>query len=147
MNNITISLSQRSAWPVENESKNFFDATPSLIIYLRDLSNEKKISVEQINSQKVFNSNLGLYQIDIKGIGRVSQRVFWQEVEGKGVSIIINCIYFTDTAECELTNHVSNYGFNTSYLSILFHAELLPYWEVLQHDSLKLINSFNVLEK
>jgi hypothetical protein len=33
--------------------------------------------------KKVFNLNLGLYQIDVRGIGRVSQRVFWQEIEGK----------------------------------------------------------------
>ena len=110
------------------------------------MSTQTKISIEQINTQKKFNSNLGLYQIEVKGIGRISQRVFWQEVEEKGVSIIINCIYFTDSTKCELTNHVSDYGFNTSYLSILFHAELLPFWKNIQSDSIKLIDSFQIEE-
>ena len=31
-----------------------------------------------------------------------------------------------------------------SNLDIDFHAELLPHWEKIQRDSLKLIDSFNV---
>jgi hypothetical protein len=41
---------------------------------------------------------------------------------------------------------VPNYGFNTSYLNVYFHAELLPHWEKIQRDSLKLFNSFQIEE-
>ncbi|OOW16006.1 hypothetical protein [Acinetobacter sp. MF4640] len=145
VNNITVALNQRTIWLEEQENKGFFDSIASLKLYLRDIATHEEMSAKEINEKKVFNLNLGLYQIDVRGIGRVSQRVFWQEIEGKGVGVIINCHYFqSENTSCELSYHVPNYGFNTSYITIYFHAELLPHWQEIQQDSFKMIDSFRV---
>jgi hypothetical protein len=100
----------------------FFDFTTSKF-YLRK-------SAEEINKNKVFNPDLGLYEISFDRVGNVTKKVFWQEKKGKGVSLVIKCLYFkTGGSDCKLSSHVPNYGFNTSYLNVYFHAELLPHWK------------------
>ena len=39
-----------------------------------------------------------------------------------------------------------DYGFNTSYLNVYFHVELLPHWKNIQRDSLKFIDSLQIKE-
>ena len=74
-------------------------------------------------------------------------KIYWKEENGKGISVVIACAsYPSGATACELNSHVPNYGFNTSYLEINFHSELLPHWKQLQRDSLKLFNSFQIEE-
>ena len=114
-------------------------------LYLSPDGADIEISDEVINKNKVFNPDLGLYEISFDRVGNVTKKVSWQEKKGKGVSLVIKCLYFkTGGTDCKLSSHVADYGFNTSSLDVDFQAELLPHWEKIQRDSLKLIDSFNV---
>jgi len=149
---VRFSLHQRSVWNVEKrgESKDFFDETPILINHSKtdrhDFKNKR--SIDEINSIKVFNTDLDLYEIP--GYDDEKSRVvaYWQEVEGKGISLTIRCVYFklVDEPSCEYATHVPDYGYNTSYLKINFHADLLPRWKELHRDALQLIDRFTAKE-
>ena len=107
----------------------------------------KDMSISEINSEKKFNSRLSLYEIDLGEQDNISKRIYWKEENGKGIGVVIACAsYPSGATACELNSHVPNYGFNTSNLDIDFHAELLPHWEKIQRDSLKLFNSFQIEE-
>ena len=117
---ITIALNQRSVWKEEWGSGIWIDET------------------------KTFNSDLGLYEIEVKSDDGVGKKVYWQERKGKGVSLTIVCLYFkSGETSCEFNTHQPNYGFNTSYLTIDFHSELLPHWQEIYQDAEQLIHSFN----
>ena len=147
LNDITFSLHQRTIWTGMQEDKDFFDSAPVLKLYLNPDGADIEISDEEINKNKVFNPDLGLYEISFDRVGNVTKKVFWQEENGKGVSLVIKCLYFKSGGnDCKLSSHVQDYGFNTSYLNVYFHAELLPHWKKLQHDSLRLIDSFQIEE-
>ena len=147
LNDITFSLHQRTIWTGRQEDKDFFDSDSVLKLYLSPDGADMEINDEEINKNKVFNPDLGLYEISFDRVGNVTKKVFWQEKKGKGVSLVIKCLYFkTGGSDCKLSSHVPNYGFNTSYLNVYFHAELLPHWEKIQRDSLKLFNSFQMEE-
>ena len=105
-----------------------------------------KVSTDP-NKNKVFNPDLGLYEISFDRVGNVTKKVFWQEKKGTGVSLVIKCLYFkTGGSDCKLSSHVPDYGFNTSYLNVYFHAELLPHWKNIQRESLKFIDSLQIEE-
>jgi len=152
-NFISIALHQRSVWNIEKlgKAKDFFDETPILIGYSmtdRHDFNSKR-SIDEINAIKIFNAALDLYEMpgyDDEGSRTVA---YWQEVEGKGVSLTIECVYFKkiDEPSCEYVTHVPNYGYNTSYLKVYFHADLLPRWKELHRDALQLIDHFTVKGK
>lgn len=144
LSDFTFSLHQRSVWLDEWGNKDFFDFRPSLRLYLSEDGALTEISDEEVNANKVFNPDLALYQIDVNGSGNFSKKVFWKEEKGKRVSLVIECLYFKIGAtECKLVSHVPGYGFNTSYLRIYFHAELLPHWQEIYQHAEQLINSFN----
>ena len=148
LNDITFSLHQRTIWSGRQEDKDFFDFGSTLKLYLSPDGTYMEISDEDINKNKVFNPDLGLYEISFDRVGNFTKKVFWQEEEGRGVSLVIECLYFkAGGSSCELNSHVPDYGFNTSYLMVYFHAELLLYWKEVKHDSLKLFNSFQIEEK
>ena len=76
------------------------------------------------------------------------RKVYWQEVKGKGVSLVIECLYFkSGSTSCTSSTHEPNYGFNTRDIEIYFHSELLPHWQQLNQDAVQLIESFKVAEK
>jgi hypothetical protein len=52
--------------------------------------------------KKVFNPNLGLYQIDVRGIGRVSQRVFGKKLKGK--EWVLSLIAITFKVKIQVVN-------------------------------------------
>ncbi len=54
------------------------------------------------------------------------KKFFGKKKRGKAVSVVIKCASYSRLAlvACELNSHVPNYGFNTSYLDVYFHAEL-----------------------
>jgi len=149
-NFVSIALSQRSVWNVEKrgESKDFFDHTGLLGNHsMTDRHDFKsKRSVDEINSIKVFNDGLNLYEMQGYDDEQSRSIVYWQEVEGKGVSLTIECIYFklVDEPSCEYVTHTPDYGHNTSYLKINFHADLLPNWKDIHRDALQLIDRFTV---
>jgi len=149
-NFISIALHQRSVWPIEElgESKDFFDETDILIQYSRRdrYDRESKRGIDEINSTKEFNSDLDLYEMSSYDDGRSRMVVFWQEVAEKGVSPLVRCMFFKKNNEpaCQYSAHVPNYGYNTSYLKIYFHADLLPHWKKLHGDALQLIDYFTV---
>lgn len=147
-NDTTISLNQRSVWTDELGSKDFFDYIKILKNHLRKGggSTEDDVSEVWINETKKFNSDLGLYEIEVETDSSTTNKtVYWQEVKDKGVSIVIECFYFkSGRSQCEFWAHQPNYGFNTSYLKISFHSELLPHWQQLYQDAEQLINSFKV---
>ncbi|WP_333656241.1 hypothetical protein [Acinetobacter johnsonii] len=146
---IAFTLSQRGMWKDEwGDDKTFFDYTPSLKFYLSErMGARKDMSISEINSEKKFNSRLSLYEIDLGEQDNISKNIYWKEEKGKGISVVIACAsYPSGATACELNSHVPNYGFNTSYLEINFHSELLPHWKQLQRDSLKLFNSFQIEE-
>jgi len=152
-NFISVALHQRSVWNIEKrgDSKDFFDATGILIDHsMTDRHDFKsKRSIEEINAIKTFDTTLDLYEIP--GYDDKESRVvaYWQEVEGKGVSLTIRCVYYklVDEPACQYNTHVPNYGHNTSYLKIYFHADLLPHWKELHRDALQLIDHFTVKGK
>ena len=147
LNDITFSLHQRTIWTGRQEDKDFFDSDSVLKLYLSPDGADMEINDEEINKNKVFNPDLGLYEISFDRVGNVTKKVFWQEKKGKGVSLVIKCLYFkTGGSDCKLSSHVPNYGFNTSYLNVYFHAELLPHWKNIQRDSLKFIDSLQIEE-
>jgi len=147
---VRFSLHQRSVWNVEKrgESKDFFDETPILINHSktdrRDFKSKR--SIHEIDSIKSFNTTLDLYEIQGYDDENSSVIAYWQEIEGKGISLTIRCVYFklVDEPSCEYATHVPNYGYNTSYLKINFHADLLPRWKELHRDALQLIDRFTV---
>jgi len=148
---VRIALKQRSVWRAEEqgESKDFFDAAERLLTYLSHTDAFKlgdRKSFSEINKIKAFNHNLGFYEITPYDNESSKTVVFWREVEGKGVSLTVKCLYFKkrDDPSCELTDHVPNYGAYTSYLKIRFHADLLPRWQELHHEALQLIDRFTV---
>jgi len=148
---VSISLQQRSEWPIEKrgESKDFFDKTEHLIFYLSRTDRFKwgeDISIKEINSLKKFNSDLELYEMTAYDNENSKTIVFWQEVEGKGVSLTIECLYYkkSDWLKCKYNTHIPDYGRHTSYIKINFHADLLPYWKDIHHDAMQLIKSFTV---
>lgn len=142
---IAFTLTQRSIWKDEwGDDKTFFDYTPLLKNYLsKQRGARKDFNIKEINLEKKFNSRLSLYEIDLGQQNNISKKIYWQEENGKGISVVIACDSYPDGATaCELNSHVSNYGFNTSNLDIDFHAELLPHWKKIQRDSLKLLILF-----
>ena len=151
LNDITFMLGLRGSWPTEwGNDKNFRDQTDLLLNEVNDSHvTDFKITYEEINKNKVFNKDLDLYEVVYsRGGEKIAKHVYWQEVEGKGVGIVIGGQnMFSGKVECKLKIHVPDYGFNTSYLWISFHGKLLPHWQQLQRDSLKLIESFKVAEK
>lgn len=149
-NEITIALNQRSVWKEEWGSKDFFNAFDLLKQYLRQgmSSSGDEVSEVWIDETKTFNSDLGLYEIDVKSDDGVAKKVYWQERKSKEISLTIMCLYFKDGAtSCEFIAHQPNYGFNTSYVNINFHSELLPHWQEIYQDAEQLIHSFNTGEK
>ena len=130
------------------DDKTFFDYTPSLKFYLsKRMGARKDMSISEINSEKKFNASLSLYEIDLGEQDNISKKIYWQEENGKGISVVIACDSYPDGATAsELNSHVPNYGFNTSNLDIDFHAELLPHWKNIQRDSLKFIDSLQIEE-
>ena len=149
-NDIKIALSQRSVWKEEWGSKDFFDEFLILKQYLRKgmSSGGEEVSEVWIDETKTFNSDLGLYEIEVKSDDGVGKKVYWQERKGKGVSLTIKCLYFkTGATSCEFNTHQPNYGFNTSYITIKFHSELLPHWQEIYQDAEQLIHSFKVEKK
>ena len=149
-NDITIALTQRSVWRDELGSKDFFDFIEILKNHLRTdvFSTGEEVSEAWINDTKKFNSDLGLYEIEIEADSPTTKTLYWQEVKDKGVSLVIECLYFSDgSTRCSFWAHQPNYGFNTSYIIIDFHSELLPHWQEIYHDAEQLINSFKVGEK
>ena len=143
-NDITIALTQRSVWKDEWGSKDFFNEFNILKKYLRKgmFSSGKDVNEAWIDETKIFNSDLGLYEIEVKSDDGVAKKVYWQEVRGKGVSLTIMCLYFkSGSTSCEFNTHQPNYGFNTSDIEIYFHSELLPHWQQLNQDAEQLINS------
>jgi len=148
---VSISLNQRSEWPVKNhteESKDFFDATRLLLNYLSHtdtFDRDKDISIDEINESKTFNVDLGLYEMMAYDNERSKTVAFWQEVEGKGVSPVIKCIYFKESwSRCDYDVHVPGYGYHTSYLKISFHADLIFHWKEIHRDTMQLVESFTV---
>ena len=150
-NDITIALNQRSVWKEKWGNKDFFNYFGQLKRKLRKgmfSSGGEEVSEIWIDETKTFNSDLGLYEIEVKSDDGVGKRVYWQERKGKGVSLTIVCLYFKDGAtSCEFNTHQPNYGFNTSYITIKFHSELLPHWQEIYQDAEQLIHSFNTGEK
>ena len=149
ISDIAFTLSQRGNWKDEwGDDKTFFDYTPSLKFYLSErMGARKDMSISEINSEKKFNASLSLYEIDLGEQDNISKKIYWKEENGKGIGVVIACASYPSGAKaCELNSHVPNYGFNTSNLDIDFHAELLPHWEKIQRDSLKLFNSFQIEE-
>jgi len=152
-NFISIALHQRSVWNVEKrgKEKDFFDETEILIGHSMTEWNEfkSKRSIDEINAIKVFNVALGLYEMPGYNDEKSRLVAYWQEVEGKGVSLTIRCVYYKliDESSCQYSTHVPNYGQNTSYLKIYFHADLLPHWKELHRDALQLIDHFTVKGK
>lgn len=146
---IAFTLSQRGTWKDEwGDDKTFYDYTPILKNYLSKRSGARKdFNIKEINLEKKFNSRLSLYEIDLGEHDNISKKIYWQEENGKGISVVIACDSYPDDATaCELNSHIPNYGFNTSNLDIDFHSKLLPHWKKLQRDSLKLIDSFQIEE-
>jgi len=150
---VRFSLNQRSVWNAEKRgrSKDFFDETETLIYYSRKNSRvpESKLSLDEINSTKTFDPELDLYQIsgyDDEGSRMV---VFWQETKGKMIFPVIRCVFYkkVDEPDCQYGIHVPNYGYNTSYIKVYFHANLLPHWKELRRDALQLIEHFTVKGK
>ena len=149
-NDITIALTQRSVWPDKLGSKDFFNYMELLKRNLRKgmFSRGKEVSEEWMHATKTFNSDLKLYEIEVESDDGVAKKVYWQEVKGKGVSLVIECLYFkSGSTSCTSSTHEPNYGFNTSYMDISFHSELLPHWQQLNQDAVQLIESFKVAEK
>ena len=150
-NDIKIALNQRSVWKEEWGSKDFFNYFGQLKRKLRKgmfSSGGEEVSEIWIDETKTFNSDLGLYEIEVKSDDGVGKRVYWQERKGKGVSLTIVCLYFKDGAtKCEFNTHQPNYGFNTSYITISFHSELLPHWQEIYQNAEQLIHSFKVEKK
>ncbi len=148
---IKIALNQRSVWKEEWGSKDFFNYFGQLKRKLRKgmfSSSGEEVSEIWVDETKTFNSDLGLYEIEVKSDDGVGKRVYWQERKGKGVSLTIVCLYFKDGAtSCEFNTHQPNYGFNTSYITIKFHSELLPHWQEIYQNAEQLIHSFNTGEK
>ena len=111
-------------------------------------SSGEEVSEIWIDQTKTFNSDLGLYEIEVKSDDGVGKKVYWQERKGKGVSLTIVCLYFKDGAtSCEFNTHQPNYGFNTSYITISFHSELLPHWQEIYQNAEQFIHSFKVEKK
>ena len=150
-NDIKIALNQRSVWKEEWGSKDFFNYFGQLKRKLRKgmfSSGGEEVSEIWIDETKTFNSDLGLYEIEVKSDDGVGKKVYWLERKGKGVSLTIKCLYFKSGAtSCEFNTHQPNYGFNTSYITISFHSELLPHWQEIYQDAEQLIHSFNTGEK
>lgn len=89
----------------------------------------EEVSEIWVDEIKIFNLDLGFYEIEVKSDDGVGKRVYWQECKGKGVSLIIVCFYFKDgVISCEFNIYQFNYGFNMSYIIIKFYSELLLYW-------------------
>ena len=149
-NDITIALTQRSVWKDEWGNKDFFNYMELLKRHLRKgmFSSGKEVSEEWMHATKTFNSDLKLYEIELESDDSVAKKVYWQEVKGKEVSLVIECLYFkSGSTHCEFNTHQPNYGFNTSDIEIYFHSELLPHWQQLNQDAVQLIESFKVAEK
>ena len=149
-NDIKIALNQRSVWPDELGSKDFFNYMELLKRHLRKgmFSSGKEVSEAWIDETKKINSDLGLYEIDVESDEGVAKKVYWQEIKGKGVSLVIKCLYIKNRSTiCRSSTHEPNYGLNTSYIDISFHSELLPHWQQLNQDAVQLIESFKVAEK
>jgi len=150
---VRFSLRQRSVWNVEKkgESKDFFDEIGILLLHSRTkkygFGSER--SIAEINSIKIFNTALDLYEMPGYDDEKSRSVAYWREIEGKGVSLNIECIYFkmVDEPSCQYSTHVPDYGHNTSYLKIYFHADLLPHWKTLHRDALQLIDRFTVKGK
>jgi hypothetical protein len=148
---IKIALNQRSVWKEEWGSKDFFNYFGQLKRKLRKgmfSSSGEEVSEIWVDETKTFNSDLGLYEIEVKSDDGVRKKVYWQEHKGKGVSLTIVCLYFKSAAtSCEFNTHQPNYGFNTSYITISFHSELLPHWQEIYQNAEQLIHSFKVEKK
>lgn len=97
------------------------------------------------NLTKKWDSELELFVIDIAGGQNSTSKIYWQEAQENEISLVIDCTYFWDgVSSCNLVTHEPNYGFNTSYIKLNFHSELLPHWQEVLQDSKKLINSFQL---
>jgi len=148
-NFVSITLNQRSVWDFEKwGEKNFFDETKILINYSKTIQYDwgSERSIDEINTIKMFNTALELYEIPGYDNEGSRMTVYWQEIEGKGISLTIPCVYYKNSggSSCEYVTHVPDYGYNTSYLKINFHADLLPRWKELHRDALQLIDQFTV---
>lgn len=149
-NDITIALNQRSVWPDELGSKDFFNYMELLKSQSEKsaYATEDDVTEAWLNETKKWNPELKLFVIGVERKKNYEKKVYWQEVKGKGVSLVIECLYFkSGSTHCELRAHQPNYGFNTSYITIDFHSELLPHWQQLNQDAVQLIESFKVAEK
>jgi len=152
-NFISIALNQRSVWNIEKwgKSKDFFDETEILIGYsMTDFYDFKsKRSIDEINAIKRFNTALGLYEMPGYDDEKSRLVAYWQEVEGKGIPLTIRCVFFkmVDEPSCQYSTHIPDYGHNTSYLKIYFHADLLPHWKELHSSALQLIENFTIKGK
>jgi len=126
---VWIALNQRSEWPTEElgESKDFFDATVHLRFYLSHTDtfkwNDDRISIDEINSNKNFNADLNLYEMTAYDNERSKRVAFWQEIEGKGISPTIDCLYFkNERSKCSYIAHIPDYG-GLSRISCLGRVE------------------------
>ncbi|MBF7684729.1 hypothetical protein I2F17_02620 [Acinetobacter sp. B10A] len=108
----------------------------------------KEMSEQEFKQKKRFNSELGLYQIDvIEGEGHQT-KVYWQETADKKVTLVISCLYFKmGRTSCNLKINDLPDGSNMTSLQLDFQAGLLPHWQQLIQDSEKLIQSFTVKER
>lgn len=86
-NDTTIELNQRSVWKDGWGSKDFFDFIELLKSHLRTgiYSSGENVSEAWINDTKKFNSDLGLYEIEVETDSPTTKTVYWQEVKDKGV--------------------------------------------------------------
>ena len=120
----------------------------SLLIYGYDsMHDPEKVKARMVEWNKKMESRIETF-CNRRRKKNYERKVYWQEVKGKGVSLVIECLYFKDGASsCTSSTHEPNYGFNTSYIKISFHSELLPHWQQLNQDAVQLIESFKVAEK
>jgi len=120
---VRFALHQRSVWDFEKwGEKKFFDETKILTNYSKTIQYDwdSERSIDEINTIKTFNTALELYEIPGYDNEGSRMTVYWQEVEGKGISLTIPCVYYKNSggSSCEYVTHVPDYGYNTSYLKI-----------------------------
>ncbi|SDB84783.1 hypothetical protein [Acinetobacter boissieri] len=124
--------------------------TRELKIKLRKsiIGSSEEMSEQEFKEKKQFNSNLGLYQIDVVEEEGSQKKVYWQETGDKKVTLVISCLYFKmGITMCELEKNNLLQDRNMRYLKLDFRSELLPHWQQLIQDSEKLIQSFTVKGK
>ncbi|MBF7682029.1 hypothetical protein I2F27_01580 [Acinetobacter sp. B5B] len=124
--------------------------TRELKIKLRKsiIGSGEEVSEQEFKQKKRFNSELGLYQINVVEENGTQKKVYWQETADKKVTLVISCLYFkVGRTMCELETNNLLQNRNMRYLKLDFQAGLLPHWQQLIQDSEKLIQSFTVKER